>query len=79
MAAKKETAEVVEKAPAVVEKAVPEAEYTVEEFTANAKTVFGKVVSPDIVTAALKVAGVTKTTKSKATEIINKFRKKEVN
>lgn len=79
MAAKKETAEVVEKAQAVVEEAVPEAEYTVEEFTANARAVFGEAISPDIVTAALKVAGVTKTTKSKATEIINKFRKKEVN
>lgn len=79
MAAKKATAEVVEKAPAVVEEAAHEAEYTVEEFTANARTVFGEAISPDIVTAALKVAGVTKTTKSKATEIINKFRKKEVN
>lgn len=79
MAAKKEETAAVEKTPAATAETAPEAEYTVEEFTANARAVFGEAISPDIVTAALKVAGVTKTTKSKATEIINKFRKKEVN
>lgn len=54
-----------------------EPEYTVEEFAASAGSVFG--ASPDIVTAALRVAGVKKTTKSAAAEIIEKFRKKEVN
>jgi len=60
------------------ETAAFEAEYTVEEFTSCTKAVFGEAVSPDIVTAAFKVAGVTKTTKSNAIDIINKFRKKEV-
>lgn len=73
MAAKREPAEKVEAV------AIPESEYTVEEIAANAKTVFSEAISPDIVTAALRVAGVKKTTKSAAIEIINKFRKKEVN
>ena len=76
MAAKK-TAEVmpeekVQKTP------VQEPEYTVEEFAANPSAVFGEAISPDIVTAALRVAGVKKTTKSAAKTIINKFRSKEV-
>ena len=45
-------------------------EYTVEELTAGAKTVFPGV-SPDCVTAALRLAGVTKTTKEKAKEIVD--------
>lgn len=56
---------------------VQEPEYTVEEFAAN-PSVFGEAISPDIVTAALRVAGVKKTTKSEAEKIINKFRSKEV-
>lgn len=56
-----------------------EAEYTVQEFTDNAATVFGDAVSPDIVKTALRLAGVKTTTKSAATKIINEFRKKEVN
>lgn len=55
---------------------VVEPEYTVEEFMEN-PSVFGDV-SPDIISAALRTAGVTKATKSKAIEIVNKFRKKEV-
>ena len=62
------------KAPEVVQ----EPEYTVEEFAANPSAVFGEAISPDIVTAALRVAGVNKTTKSAAKTIINKFRSKEV-
>lgn len=47
-------------------------EYTVEELTAGAKTVFPGI-SPDCVTAALRLAGVTKTTKEKAKEIVDEF------
>lgn len=53
-----------------------EQEYTAAEFAAVAKTVFG--ASPDIVTAALRVAGVTKCTKSAAIEIVENFRRQEV-
>ena len=67
MAAAKKEAEVIQ-----------EPEYTVEEFAANPSAVFGEAISPDIVTAALRVAGVKKTTKSAAKTIINKFRSKEV-
>jgi hypothetical protein len=59
--------------------AVAEPEYTVEEFAAGAGTIFDEAVSPDIVTAALRVAGVKKTTKSEAKKIIDKFKTKEVN
>lgn len=47
-------------------------EYTIEELTAGAKTVFPGI-SPDCVTAALRLAGITKTTKEKAREIVDKF------
>lgn len=47
-------------------------EYTIEELTAGAKTVFPGI-SPDCVTAALRLAGITKTTKEKAKEIVDKF------
>lgn len=73
-AAKKQTAEPVETPKKTVE-APQEPEYTVEEF-AEASSMFG--ASPDIVTAALRVAGVKRTTKSAAEKIINQFRKKEV-
>lgn len=55
----------------------PEAEYTVKELTAAAASIF-KGVSQDCVTAAFRVAGIEKATKSKAQEIVNKFSKKEV-
>ena len=71
MASTKRTAETVQETP------ITEPEYTVEEFAENAISVFG--AAPDIVTAALRVAGVTKTTKSAASKIIEEFRKKEVN
>ena len=47
-------------------------EYTVEELAAAAKTVFPGI-SPDCVTAALRMAGVIKITKEKAKEIVDKF------
>lgn len=53
-----------------------EQEYTVAEFAAVAKTVFN--ATPDIVTAALRVAGVTRCTKSTAVEIVENFRRQEV-
>ena len=55
---------------------VPEDEYTVAEFAAAAKSEFG--TTPDIVTAALREAGVEKTTRSAAAAIIEEFRKREV-
>lgn len=50
----------------------PVIEYTVRELAAAAKTVFPGI-SPDCVTAALRMAGITKTTKEKAREIVTKF------
>lgn len=47
-------------------------EYTIEELAAGAKTVFPGI-SPDCVTAALRLTGITKTTKEKAKEIVDKF------
>ena len=64
---------VVAPAAAAEAKNAPAAvEYTVEELTAGAKTVFPGI-SPDCVTAALRLACVTKTTKEKAKEIVDKF------
>lgn len=54
-----------------------EDEYTVEDFAAVARPIFG--TSPDIVIAAFATAGVKKGTKSEAAQIIKQFRKKEVN
>lgn len=48
------------------------AEYSIAELAAGAKTVFPGI-SPDCVTAALRLAGVTKTTREKAKEIVDKF------
>lgn len=65
---------------ATAKKSIDEAkepEYTVTEFAAN-PSIFGKNVSPDVVTAALRVAGVKQTTKSDAIKIVNKYRLKEV-
>lgn len=56
-----------------------EPKYTVAELAANPVAVFGKNITPDIVTAALRKAGVKETTKSAAITIVNKFRSKEVN
>lgn len=56
--------------------AAPESVYTAAELIAAAKTVFH--ASPDIVTAALRVAGVNKATVQEATRIVEDFRKKEV-
>ena len=49
--------------------------YTVAELAACAQ-IFG--TSPDIVTAAMRVAGVKKTTQREASRIVEAFRKKEV-
>lgn len=50
--------------------------YTADELVACAKQVFH--ASPDIVRAALRLAGVTKTTQKEAAKIVEAFRKKEV-
>lgn len=47
-------------------------EYAVEELTAGARTVFPGI-SPDCVTAALRLADVTRTTREKAEEIVGRF------
>lgn len=54
-----------------------EPKYTVKEFATN-PSIFGMNISPDIVTAALRVAGVKETTKSEALKLINKYKSKEV-
>ncbi len=56
--------------------AAVESLYTVEELAAVAKDVFK--ASPDIVTAALRLKGVKKTTLKEAQRIVEAFRKKEV-
>lgn len=56
--------------------AAVESLYTVEELAAVAKNVFK--ASPDIVTAALRLEGVKKTTLKEAQRIVEAFRKKEV-
>lgn len=56
--------------------AVGESLYTAEELAAAAGTVFH--TTPDLVTAALRVAGVTKTTQKEAARIVEAFRKREV-
>lgn len=48
------------------------AEYSIEELATGAKTVFPGI-SPDCVTAALRLAGVTRTTRERAKEIVDKF------
>lgn len=53
-----------------------ESVYTVDELAACSKQVFK--AGPDIVRAALRMAGVTKTTQKEATKIVEAFRKKEV-
>lgn len=52
--------------------------YTVEEFVRAADSVFGKHYSPDIIRAAMKVAGKETATKAEAKKIISEFAEKEV-
>lgn len=54
----------------------PESEYSVAEFAANSKTVFG--VMPECVIAAFRVANTKKATKQAAEQIIRDFMNKEV-
>ena len=49
-----------------------------EEFVKAADSVFGKHYSPDIIRAAMKVAGKTEATKEEAKKIISEFAEKEV-
>lgn len=53
-----------------------EATYTVNEFAAVAASVFDS--KPDIVKAALRLAGKERATKSEAIDIVKKFREREV-
>lgn len=58
---------------ATEDKNVPAAaEYSIAELAAGVKTVFSEI-SPDCVTAALRMAGITKTTRERAREIVDKF------
>ena len=50
--------------------------YTVEEFAASSYEVFH--TSPDLVTAALKSAGVESTTRKNAEKLVNAFKAKPV-
>lgn len=54
----------------------PETEYTVAELVCGARQTFKE--SPDVVSAALRVACVKTATVKKAKEIIENFKKKEV-
>lgn len=56
--------------------ATAESLYTVGELAAAAEQVFH--TNPDMVTAALRVAGVTKTTQREAAKLVEAFRKREV-
>ena len=58
-------------------KAPAESEYTIEELADGAGNIF-KVQQRECVVAALKVAGVTTCTVSKAKELVDAFMKKEV-
>lgn len=60
-----------------VKKAENESVYTVNEFVKASKTAFDKPYSPDIVRAAMKMAGKTEATRSEAAEIIKRFLGKE--
>lgn len=52
--------------------------YTVDEFVRAADTVFGKKYSPDIIRAAMKMAGKETATRSEARRIVTQFAEKEV-
>lgn len=56
--------------------AAPEAEYSAKELVSAARSKFG--VSPDIMAAALKTAGLTRASKSQAKKLAEDFAKKEV-
>lgn len=56
--------------------AAPEAEYSAKELISVACSKFG--VSPDIMAAALKTAGLTRASKSQAKKLAEDFAKKEV-
>lgn len=56
--------------------AAPEAEYSVQELVAAARSKFG--VSPDIMAAALKTAGLARASKARAKKLAEDFAKKEV-
>ena len=58
-------------------KTTTEPEYTAEEFTANSYAVFNE--KPDIVATALRLAKVTKTTKTAAQKIVKEFKERKVN
>ena len=64
----------IEKKPGATTPA--EAEYSVQELIAAARSAFG--VSPDIMAAALKTAGLTRATKAKARELAENCAKREV-
>jgi len=53
-----------------------ESKYSVKELAAAA--VFHKRISPDVVVAAMKIAGLSEATPSEAEKIINNFLHKEV-
>ncbi|MBQ1413560.1 MAG: hypothetical protein IIY93_10270 [Clostridia bacterium] len=64
------------KKPTIESNAPPEPEYSVEEYAAAARSMFG--TSPDIVVAAFSTAGIATATLCVAKQIINEFRNKEV-
>lgn len=74
--ATKKTEAPPEAATATNRQATTESMYSAEELATVAGSVFG--TSQDCVTAALKVAGISKCTISKAKAIVEAFRKKEV-
>lgn len=60
-----------------VENTVVESVYTVDEFTGAAGTLFG--CSPDLVRAALRLAGKTEYTRNDALGIVKEFCERKVN
>ena len=52
--------------------------YTAAEYARASEKIFDKAYSPDIITAAFKMAGKTEATKAEAAEIVGKFLNKEV-
>lgn len=72
--AKKTEADALQKAG--TERAASDPVYTVEEFAAGSYEVFG--TSPDLVTAALRSAGIESTTRKEAEALVNAFKAKPV-
>lgn len=70
------TEEKIEKNIAEAAESKSEPEYSAEEYISNAEVIFS--VKKECVVAALKVAGVSSCTPSKAKEIVEGFMKKEV-